>query len=51
MCLELRQLGAPTYVAQRVVANSRRWWRNSNGNLKRVLTIAYFERFGVRRLS
>ena len=51
MFRELRALGAPTHVAQRVAANSRRWWRNSDGDLKRVLTIAYFERLGVPRLS
>jgi group II intron reverse transcriptase/maturase len=51
MYRELRQLGAPTHVAQRVAANSRCWWRNSDGDIKRVLTIAYFERLGVPRLS
>jgi group II intron reverse transcriptase/maturase len=51
MYRELRKLGAPTHVAQRVAANSRRWWRNSDGDIKRVLTIAYFERLGVPRLS
>lgn len=48
---ELRNLGAPSPVAQRVAANSRRWWRNSDGDIKRVLTIAYFDRLGVPRLS
>jgi len=48
---ELRALGAPKDVAHRVAANSRRWWRNSDGVLKRVLTIAYFDRLGVPRLS
>jgi group II intron reverse transcriptase/maturase len=51
MYRELRNLGASPHVAQRVAANSRRWWRNSDGDLKRVLTIAYFERLGVPRLS
>jgi hypothetical protein len=51
MFRELRYLGAPTHVAQRVAANSRRWWRNSDGDIKRVLTLAYFERLGVPRLS
>jgi len=51
MYRELRKLGAPTYVAQRVAANARCWWRNSDGEIKRVLTIAYFERLGVPRLS
>ena len=48
---ELRGLGASLGVAQRVAANSRRWWRNSDGLLKVVLTIAYFDRLGVPRLS
>lgn len=48
---ELRKLGASEQVAQRVAANSRRWWRNSDGEIKRVLTIAYFDRLGVPRLS
>ncbi len=47
----LRALGAPTHVAQRVAANSRCWWRNSDGDIKKVLTIAYFDRLGVPRLS
>ncbi len=51
MFRELRALRTPTHVAQRVAANSRCWWRNSDGDLKRVLTIAYFECFGVPRLS
>jgi len=51
MYRELRKLGAPTHVAQRVAANARCWWRNSDGDIKRVLTIAYFERLGVPRLS
>ena len=38
-------------VAQRVAANSRRWWRNSAMLLNSVLTIAYYERLGVPRLS
>jgi RNA-directed DNA polymerase len=48
---ELRKLGASAEVAHRVAANSRRWWRNSDGEIKRVLTIAYFDRIGVPRLS
>jgi group II intron reverse transcriptase/maturase len=51
MYRELRNLGAPAHVAQRVAANSRSWWRNSDGDIKRVLTIAYFDRLGVPRLS
>jgi RNA-directed DNA polymerase len=47
----LRALGAPAAVARPVAANSRCWWRNSNGALKRVLTIAYFDQLGVPRLS
>ena len=44
-------MGAPDSVAQRVAANSRRWWRNSAMLLNSVLTIAYYERLGVPRLS
>jgi group II intron reverse transcriptase/maturase len=50
MYRELRTLGASLHVAQRVAANSRRWWRNSDGDIKRVLTIAYYDRLGVPRL-
>ena len=48
---ELRALGATTAVAQQVAANSRRWWCNSGKLLNSVLTIAYFDRLGVPRLS
>ena len=48
---ELRKLGAAEQVAKRVAENSRCWWRNSNGDIKRVLTIAYFDHLGVPRLS
>ena len=51
MYRELRHLGAPHPVARRVAANSRGWWRNSDGDIKRVLTIAYFDRLGIPRLS
>jgi len=48
---ELTRLGAADPVAWRVAGNSRCWWRNSNGDIKRVLTIAYFDKLGVPRLS
>lgn len=48
---ELLSLGASAKVAQIVAANSRRWWRNSRMALNSVLTIAYFDRLGVPRLS
>ena len=48
---ELLNLGAAEHVAKRVAGNSRCWWRNSNGDIKRVLTIAYFDQLGVPRLS
>ena len=47
---ELKALGASQDVAHQVAANGRRWWRNSDGALKRVLTIAYFDQLGVPRL-
>jgi RNA-directed DNA polymerase len=48
---ELKALGASEDVASQVAGNCHRWWRNSNGAIKRVLTIAYFDRLGVPRLS
>lgn len=48
---ELRALGASEKVARLVAANSRRWWHNSRLALNSVLTIAYFDRLGVPRLS
>lgn len=44
-------LGAAEHVAKRVAGNASCWWRNSNGDIKRVLTIAYFDKLGVPRLS
>jgi RNA-directed DNA polymerase len=51
MYRELLNLGAPPTVARIVAANSRRWWTNSDKLLNSVLTIAYFDRLGVPRLS
>jgi RNA-directed DNA polymerase len=51
MYRELRVLGASDDIARHVAANSRCWWRNSDRLLKRVLTIAYFDRLGLPRLS
>jgi RNA-directed DNA polymerase len=48
---ELLNLGAAEHVARRVAQNARCWWRNSDGDIKRVLTIAYFDKLGVPRLS
>lgn len=48
---EMKALGANDAAAKRVAVNSRRWWRNSDGLLKSVLTIAYFDRLGLPRLS
>ncbi len=48
---ELINLGAAEHVAKRVAQNARCWWRNSAGELNRVLTIAYFDKLGVPRLS
>ena len=48
---ELKVLGASEDVARQVAGNCRRWWRNSDRLLKTVLTIAYFDRLGVPRLS
>jgi RNA-directed DNA polymerase len=48
---ELLKLGAPPSVARQIAANSHCWWRNSAKLLNSVLTIAYFDRLGVPRLS
>jgi len=48
---ELMNLGAKPKVALLVAKNSRRWWRNSALALNNVLTIAYFDRLGMPRLT
>ena len=48
---ELLRLGASPRVAQSVAALSRRWWHNSLSAVHHVLTIAYFDRLGLPRLS
>lgn len=51
MYRELVRLGATPAVAKQVAANSCRWWRNADRLLKSVLTVAYFDRLRVPRLS
>lgn len=51
MYRELRALGARPAIAKRVAANSRCWWRNSAKSLNNVLTVAWFDRLGLPRLS
>lgn len=48
---ELLALGAKPAVARKVAANSRRWWHNSAMSLNSVLTLAWFDRLGLPRLS
>ncbi len=48
---ELKAMGASEDVAKQVASNSRRWWHNSAPLLNTVLSIAYFDRLGVPRLS
>lgn len=48
---ELRALGASEKVVLLVAKNSRRWARNSRMALNSELTIAYFDRLGMPRLS
>ena len=48
---ELRALGAADGVARQVAGNCHRWWRNSGRLLNTVLTIAYFDRLALPRLS
>lgn len=51
MYRELLAMGAKERVARHVAANSRRWWHNSAMLLNSVLTIAWFDRLGLPRLS
>lgn len=48
---ELNALEALEDVANQVAGNCHRWWRNSEGAINRLLTIAYFNQMGVPRLS
>jgi RNA-directed DNA polymerase len=51
MYRQLLALGAKAAIARHVAANSRRWWRNSAMALNNVLTISWFDRLGLPRLS
>ena len=51
MYRELKALGASETVALRVAGNACSWWRNAYRLINSVLTIAYFDRLGVPRLS
>ncbi|MGX2040467.1 hypothetical protein ACWJKU_10090 [Methylocaldum sp. MU1018] len=42
---------AAEQAARRVAQNAQCWWRNSAGELNRVLTVAYFDQLGLPRLS
>ena len=48
---ELLKLGAASSVARQVAANSCCWWRNSAKLLNSALTVAYFDRLDVPRLT
>ena len=48
---KLVELGAKPVVAGTIAAHTRSWWRNSAMLLNGVLTIGYFDRLGLPRLS
>jgi RNA-directed DNA polymerase len=48
---ELLAFGARPAIARTVATNSRSWWRNSAKSLNNVLTVAWFDRRGLPRLS
>ncbi|ONY75055.1 hypothetical protein A8F72_20360 [Burkholderia cenocepacia] len=52
---QLRSFNRPQHTKfltrPQVAANSCHWWRNSGKLLNSVLTLAYFDRLGVPRLS
>lgn len=45
---EAKARGATEDAARQVAGNCHRWWRNSDGVIKTVLTIAYSDRLGCR---
>lgn len=48
---ELLRLGATPQVARQMAANSRCWWCNSGKAINSVLTISWFDKMGLPRLS
>ena len=46
-----RQLGASPWLAQQAAAGARHWWRGSAQALNAILTVSYFDRLGLPRLS
>lgn len=48
---ELIKLGANPAVARAVASQNGHWWRGSGNALNCVLTIAYFDRLGMPRLT
>ena len=48
---EVMSLGASPERAARIAGNAKSWWRNGCGDLNGILTIGYFDRLGVPRLS
>ncbi|MDD5305468.1 MAG: group II intron reverse transcriptase/maturase [Elusimicrobia bacterium] len=51
MYRELKALGAKPEQAARIAGHGCRWWHTSCHELHYVLTVAYFDRLGVPRLS
>jgi hypothetical protein len=48
---ELRARGASVDVAAQAASNCQSWWRSSARLINSVLTISYFDRLGLPRLS
>jgi len=48
---ELIKLDAQPWIARKILANSRSWWRNSSKSLNNVMPIAWFDGLGLPRLS
>ena len=46
-----RQLGASPWLAQQAAAGARHWWRGSAQALNAILSVSYFDRLGLPRLS
>ncbi len=48
---EVRNLGASHELAVLAASGGRRWWHHSQFALSKILTVSYFDRLGVPRLS
>ena len=48
---EMRQLGATDALARKIASLRRGWWGTAATGLRRILTVAHFDRLGVPKFS